>query len=187
MTAAILAGVREKTGKDVAAWVEVVAKLGASTRKQRVDWLIHEHGFGRVAANVIASHAEGAATNYDDQDGLLAAMYAGPKAALKPIYERLVEIGRGLGPAFSLYQCAGQTTFRRRRQFAWIKPATKTRVDLGLALSGLQPSGRLLPVTGTNEKDRVRLRFALASLEDVDAEVESWLKRAYDADDDTVR
>ena len=178
----ILAGVREKTGKDVASLAGLVSRSGASTRRERVEWLMREHHLGRVAANVIASHAEDKATDYDDQEGLLAAMYAGPKAALKPIYDRLVEIGRALGPGFSLYQCAGQTTFRRNRQFAWIKPSTKTRVDLGLALPGLQPGGRLLTVASSNDKDRVRLRIALASAADVDAEVESWLKRAYDAD-----
>ncbi len=142
----ILAGIQSKTGKDVAALAGLVSKSAASTRKERVGWLMRQHGLGRVAANIVAAHSEGKATGYDDQDGLLCAMYAGPNAALKPIYQRLAEIGGGLGPDFSLYQCEGQTTFKRHRQFAWVKPSAKTRVDLGLALPGCR--GRVLVEAG---------------------------------------
>ena len=176
----IASRLEEQTGRNIENWVSAVRGLGLPARKEMVEWLMREHGLGRVAANLVASRAEGKAIAYDDQDELLQAMYAGPKQALLPIYERLVEIGQSLGPEFSLYQCAGQTTFKRTRQFAWIKPSTKTRMDLGLALPGFEPAGRLLPVPGTNDKDRVRLRIALSSSADVDAEVRKWLKRAWD-------
>ncbi len=178
----IVAGLKSETGRDLNSWVAVLRKMGLPSRKEQVAWLIAEHKLGRTVSNRIAAVAAGAATDYHDQEGLLEAMYAGPKAALKSIYEKLVAIGRGFGPEFSLYQCAGQTTFKRNRQFAWIKPATRTRVDLGLALPGIEPQGRLLPVKGSNDKDRVRLRIELTDVEAVDGEVEQWLYRAWLAD-----
>lgn len=182
MSAEIVRRLEKSTGRGLGAWVTMVRTNGDSTRKQNVEWLIAEHGLGRVAANVIASHAEGNATDYNDQEGLLEAMYAGAKSQLRPIYDRLVEKAEALGPDFSLYQCASQTTLKRNRQFAWIKPATRTRVDLGLALPVGQASGRLLPVTGTNDKDRVRLRIALSSVSEIDDEVAQLIKRAWDLD-----
>ena len=76
--------------------------------------------------------------------------------------------------------CRTQVTLRRNRQFAWIKPATNTRLDLGLALPGVKPAGRLPPVAGTNDKDRVRLRIAVNDPGAIDAELKRWLKAAYD-------
>ncbi len=170
----------QTTGRDLDAWIVLVKASGAHSRAERVAWLMGQHGFGRVAATAVASRVDGDATDYEDQSGLLDAMYAGPKAPLRAIYERLVELGNALGPEFSLYQCGSQTTFKRGRQFAWIKPTTRTRVDLGLALPGCEPCERLVPVSGTNDKDRVRLRIGLSSVTDVDAEVEQWLARAWE-------
>ena len=180
MLAKIIAGVQAKTGRDFEAWARVVNESGPAVRKDRVAWLMQTHGLGRTAANLIADIAAGKPKDYGDQKGMLEGMYAGAKAGLRPIYERLVDLGKGLGPEFSMYQCAGQTTFRRNRQFAWVKPATKTRVDLGLALPGYVAGGRLLAVTGTNDKDRIRLRIALSRPEEIDAEVQAWMRQAWD-------
>lgn len=178
----ILAAAEAKSGKTLKDLVADARAPKTITRAERVKWLRDEHGLGRTAANAIAARAEGKARDYHDQQGLLDAMYAGPKTGLKPIYDRLVQWGRSLGAEFRLYQCAGQTTFKRNRQFAWVKPATRTRVDLGLAIPGVAAGGRLKAIKGTNDKDRVRLRIELTSIEDVDAEVTQWLRRAWSLD-----
>ena len=69
-------------------------------------------------------------------------------------------------------------SLRRTKQFAIVQAATKTRVDLGLNLKTVDPTERL---EGGNVfsgmcTHRVRLAFA----KDVDGEVISWLKQAYD-------
>jgi hypothetical protein len=54
--------------------------------------------------------------------------------------------------------------------------------DLGLVLPGVKPGARLLPVWGTNYQDRIRMRIPVMLLEDIDAELECWLKSAYELD-----
>jgi hypothetical protein len=64
-----------------------------------------------------------------------------------------------------------------RRQFAMVQPTMRSRVDLGLRLDGAVPFGRLLAAKGLGN-DRITVRFALATPEDVDAEVVSFLATA---------
>ena len=109
-------------------------------------------------------------------------MFSGPKAALRPIYERVVRTALALGRDVRVLPCKTQVTLQRRRQIAWVKPATRTRIDLGLALPGVEAGGRLIALPSRDDKDRVRLRITLASPDEVDAEVARWLKAAYDLD-----
>ncbi len=182
MQAAIAWNLKLRTGESIEEWVGVVRRSGPASRKARVDWLMKEHGLGRVAAEMITSCAEGQ-RDYSDPVALLADIFAGPKAALLPLYDELVKAATALGGDVQVIPCRTQVTLRRKRQFAWIKASTRTRLDLGLALPGVAPGGRLLPVAGTNDQDRVRLRIAVARSDEIDLELKRWLKAAYDLDE----
>ena len=70
----------------------------------------------------------------------------------------------------------------RKHVFAQIKPSTATRIDFGLALRDTPAEGRLIDTGGFAKKDRITHRFAITSVSDIDAEVKSWLERAYEMD-----
>lgn len=177
-----MARLREQTGRGFHEWVELVRKTGLPTRKEQTAWLMGQHGLGRTAAQFVTAEAAGIGVDYANGDALLEAMYAGPKTHLRQIHDEIVRVAKSLGTDVTVYSCQGQVTLKRNRQIAWIKPSTRTRIDLGLALGHAEAEDRLLPVTGSNEKDRVRLRVAIESLAEVDAEVTQWLKQAYDLD-----
>jgi len=44
----------------------------------------------------------------------------------------------------------GYLSIRRSKQFAIIQPSTATRVDVGIQLKGVEPTGRLEPSGGFN-------------------------------------
>ncbi len=180
MQAAIAANLKRHTGKGVEEWADEARRFAPASRRGRVGWLMKEHGLGRVAAGMIASRAEGE-IDYSDPAALLSGLFTGPKAALRPIYDEIVNAASALGSEVHVLPCRTQVTLRRKRQFAWIR-ATAARLDLGVALPGFAPGGRLLPVAGTDEQDRVRLRIAVARRAEVDAELKRWLKTAYDLD-----
>jgi Domain of unknown function (DUF5655)/Domain of unknown function (DUF4287) len=176
----ILANLTARTGKTLEQWSRFAVKAGPASRKERVGWLMKEHGLGRVAASLIAAHAEGRAPDYRNTAALLDGMFAGPKAELRPVYDALIRAARSLGKDVEVIPCQTQVTLRRRRQFAWIKPSTRTRIDLGLALPGVSAGGQLVEIAGADAQDRVRLRIPIASKAGVDEEVRRWLKTAYD-------
>lgn len=111
--------------------------------------------------------------------GMVDAMYAA-RPALRPLHDALEELALALGPDIRL--CPGQTIVPvyRKHVIAQIKPATKTRIDFGLALGALKGKGRLLETGGYAKKDRITHRIAVASLADLDDELRQWLRRAYE-------
>ena len=112
-------------------------------------------------------------------------MYSGPKAGLRPIHDRLVEFGRRLGEDVKICPCKTIVPLYRKRVFAEIKPTTQTRIDLGLALKlyeGELPE-RVLPTGGLEKRDRITHRIAISSVEEIDDQVEAWLRVAYGLDD----
>ncbi|HEY6136269.1 MAG TPA: DUF5655 domain-containing protein [Thermoanaerobaculia bacterium] len=112
--------------------------------------------------------------------GYVAAMFAGPKAALLPAYERLYELAR----TYEVKISPGQTIvpIYRKHVIAQIKPSTRTRIDFGLALKDTPAKGRLIDTGGLAKKDRITHRIEISSPADVDTFVETWFKRAYEMD-----
>ena len=107
---------------------------------------------------------------------MLDAIYAGPKAAMRPIHDKLMAaIGR-----FGAFEVAPKKTYvslRRKKQFAMIGPATNTRFDVGLNLKGANATARLksLPPGGM-----CPFKVELADAKGVDAELLGWIRAAYD-------
>jgi hypothetical protein len=96
------------------------------------------------------------------------------QSGLLPIHDAIVVFAKSLGSDVELAPKKTSHSLRRKKQFALITPATKTRVDLGLALKGDEPHGRLEPGDAMCSH-RVRLE----SVADFDAEVQGWIAQAY--------
>jgi hypothetical protein len=179
-----------KTGRTLDQWTAIVKKLPQPTAKEKRDHLNAEYGFGTVAAGWLVECAAGTATWDADPDSYLraadeyaTAMYAGAKAHLFPIFEKLVDAGRALGSDVLVCPCKTMVPLYRSRVFAEIKPTTRTRVDLSLALGEVPEDGVLkVNVQRVKKGDRLTHIIAMASPKDVTAEVKKWLKAAYKKD-----
>src|SRR5947209_10508653 len=99
-------------------------------------------------------------------------MFAGPKALLRPVYDELLKRGRALGGDVKFCPCKTIVPFYRNHVIAEVKPATRTRIDFGLALGDTPATGRLIDTGGFKKKNRITHRIPLSSLDDIDAEVE---------------
>jgi hypothetical protein len=109
-------------------------------------------------------------------------MYSGAKASLRLIYDELLALGRSLGEDVKVCPCQTMVPLYRKHVFAQIKPTTRTRIDLGLALRDTRTPSRLIDTGGFAKKDRITHRIEITSLKDIDAEVKKWLKTAYAMD-----
>jgi hypothetical protein len=186
-----IANLKPKTGRSLDEWIRFVKASGPPTEKERRDWLKKEHGLGTNIAWWLAERAEGKGGEDADPDaylkaaaGYVEAMYAGPKALLRPIHDRLIAIARKLGKEVKVCPCTTMVPLYRNHVFAEIKPSTRTRIDLGFALAkskGKLPK-RLIDTGGLEKKDRITHRIPITTLEDTDDEVERWLRVAYDLD-----
>jgi hypothetical protein len=117
-----------------------------------------------------------------DPAALVEAMFTGPKAALRPLYEELLKIVIAIGKDVKACPCKTIVPLYRRHVFAQIKPATNKRLDLGLALKNIETPERLIDTGGLLKGDRITHRIPIVKATDIDAEVKHWLKIAYEMD-----
>ena len=163
------------TGRSAEEWI---ALLPAGSHTERKAWLQAQGLHSNHAGAVLWWEKNGAAILSGGGE-LIDRQYAGPKAALRPIYDRVAEVVADfedveVGPRGTY------VSFGRPKQFALVQPSTKTRVDVGLRLPGVPVSDRLADA-GSFGSGNITHRVGLAAIEDVDAELEGWLRAAYDA------
>ncbi len=180
MAAAMVANLKEKTGKTMEQWLKITKAAKLEKHGQIVKMLKSDHGVTHGFANLIAHQtlsAEPVTGKGDDK--LVDTQYAGDKAPLRPIYEAVVAMVKKFGSDVEIAPKKTYVSFRRNKQFALIQPSTKTRVDLGINLKGEPPAGRLEASGSFNSM--VSHRVKLESKQDVNAELKKWLQAAYDA------
>jgi hypothetical protein len=171
----------KKTGKSLDQWSALVRKSGKTKHGEVVSWLKSEHGLGHGYANFVAHTTFKSDSMSQTAAGadLVGEMFAGDKAALRPIFDRIMKEVRGFGGDIEESPKKGYLSLRRKTQFATLHPSTKTRFDVGLKLKGVAPSGRLEAAGSWNAMVTHRVR--LESAADVDKELIGWLEQAYSA------
>ncbi len=175
-----IANLESKTGKSFAEWLAIGRSCGFSKHGEIVKFLKETHGIGHGYANLVAmrsleADAPPLAASADPADDL----YTGAKAGLRPIHEAVMTALRGFGGDLEEAPKKGYLSLRRKKQLGLIQPSTPTRVDLGLVLKGVEPTGRLEAAGSWNGMMTHRVRLAAAT--EVDAQVIGWLRQAFDA------
>ncbi|MGA3193791.1 MAG: DUF5655 domain-containing protein [Terriglobales bacterium] len=180
----------EKSGRSLEEWIELTRKVGPRTEIERREWLKKEYKLGTNAASWIAERADGKGTEDDTPEGYLKAaeqyveaMFPGPRAALRPLYDQLLKLALGLGKDAKASPGKTAVSLYRNHVFANLKPSTNTRIDVGLSLGNMKTPKRLIDTGGYEKKDRITRRIEVRSKADIDDEVKRWLKTAYEMDE----
>jgi len=188
MMQSVIGGMKQKTGRTIEEWIEYVDRAGPPTEKERREGLKAKHGLGTnycwwIAERSAGKGDDGNPDTYLKQAGqYVEKMFSGSKAGLRPLFDALVKIGRGLGSDVKVCPCQTIVPLYRNHVFAQIKPTTRTRIDLGFALKNTRVPKRLIDTGGFAKKDRITHRIEISSMKDIDDEVKRWLKVAHDMD-----
>jgi hypothetical protein len=178
-----LANIEARTGKSLDALAGIVKSSGLTKHGEIRDMLKRDLGMGHGDANtlvhyVLKSDGTSAAQAAGAGPGaVLDEIYAGPKASLRPIHDKLMVALEGFGP-FEVAPKKGYVSLRRKKQFAMIGPGTNTRVDVGLNMKGVPETPRLkaLPPGGM-----CQYQVRLTSPDEVDKQLIAWMRVAYDS------
>jgi len=180
MAESMIQNLKEKTGKTLEQWLKVAKASKLAKHGELVKHLKSGHGMTHGYANLVAmKFLKSDAGSLGSAGDLVAMQYAGDKASLRPIYDALIAVVGKFGNDVEVAPKKAYVSFRRRKQFAIVQPSTKSRVDVGVNLKGTKPSGRLEASGSFNAMVSHRVRVAAKG--EVDAELKSWLKAAYDA------
>lgn len=172
--------IEAQSGRTRDQWIKLAAASGKPKHGELVAWLKSQHGLGHGNANLIARSALDAASGSPQREAgdLVDALFTGKKAALRPLYDALMVEVRRLGPDVELAPKKTYVSLRRNKQFALVQPSTADRLDLGLNLKGVAPSGRLEPSGSFNAMCTHRIRLG-DEHGGIDAATRRWLAQAY--------
>ena len=178
MTQTMINNMPEKTGKSLEEWFKLIQASGLDKHGEIMKLLKGEHGVTHGFANTITmlfrQQAEGGPKGEDE---LVSVQYTG-KEDLKAWYEELVAEVSKFGKDVELAPKKSYVSLRRVKQFGIIQPSTKSRMDLGLNLKGVKASGVL--IEGDKWSGMCSHRIEIHGLEDINAEVVDWLRKAYE-------
>jgi hypothetical protein len=176
--AAQIRGIEQRYGKPIGAWIELVKASSLSKHQDVVAMLKTHYGMTHGAAHRVALLARNAGRpGADSLKEAVDSLYAGKRAALRPIHDLLTATIMTFGPDIEQVPKSGYLSLRRAKQFAMIQPSTLTRVDVGLILRRVEPAGRLETAARFNALFTHRVRLSRPA--DVDTELRGWLHLAY--------
>jgi hypothetical protein len=173
-----LKNIETRTGKSLAQLGDMIAGSGLSKHAEIRAWLQQQLGLGYGDANALAHVARQAEAPAPPADAdALDTIYAGPKAALRPLHDAVMAAVARCGD----FETAPKKTYvslRRKKQFAMVGPATKDQIEIGLNAKGLPADARLKaqPPGGM-----CAYKLRLSSVDEVDDALVGWLRAAYDA------
>ena len=167
----------ERTGESVEAWNRRVRETALDDEASVRAWLI-ERGVRDYPQDLLVYERFG----YPDHllagpDELIEGQYV-DRPALRPILDAILARLSAIGEVTVQARKGHVSLMTARRTFAAVQPTTKTRVDLGLRLEGIEPTARLQPAVSFGQSG-VTIKVGLTSPNEVDNEVEAWLREAY--------
>jgi hypothetical protein len=171
-----LKNIEKKTGKSFADLRALILSSGLDKVGAIRDMLKRDLGLGHGDANALALHAlkpveVPADASPEDE------IYAGPKAALRPIHDKIMAAIRGFGE-FEIAPKKTYLSLRRKKQFAMVGPATNTRIEVGLNMKSIASTDRLL---AEKPGGMCQYKVKITDAKEVDKELLAWLRIAYDA------
>jgi Domain of unknown function (DUF5655)/Domain of unknown function (DUF4287) len=182
-----LKNIQARTGKSIPELHAAVVAGGAAKHGERRSWLMEHFKLGYGDANAVALFigkplpdlgGGAATTTAPAADGdPLDVIYTGAKSGLRPLHEAVLSLIRTFGD-FEEAPKKSYVSLRRKKQFAMVGPATKDSIEIGLNSKGLPEHARLKvqpPGSMCNATTRI------TSAAEVDAQLQDWLRRAYEA------
>ena len=174
-----LKNMQTRAGKSLDELFAIIRKSGLAKFGEIRDMLKRDLGMGHGDANTLVHAYVKAAAEPSAQAGgdVLDQIYSGGKADLRPIHDKLMAAIGAFGP-FETAPKKAYVSLRRKKQFATIGPATKTRVEVGLNMKGVPATSRLiaLPPGGM-----CQYKINVMEAKEVDRELIAWIRQAYDS------
>lgn len=166
---------QKNTGKSLEEWIVIVKKEKFYKHGEIVKFLKEEHGFTHGFANMVALKAKESDAASSNEEDLIANQYKG-KEHFKPVYDKLISEIKTFGDELEIEPKKAYVSLRRKKQFATLKPATKTRFEIGINLKSQEPQGILEP-----EKPNAMCshKISITGKDEINREVMDWLKLAW--------
>jgi len=174
--------IKAKTGKtpeDFLALAQAKGLLQKDVKTgQIIAWLHDDFDLGRGHAMALVQTFQTATQPAQTKDERIDRLFSGDHARWRAPYDELLAQVSAFGPGIA--QAPTDTyisLLRRGKKFAIVQ-ITAARLDVGIKLKGAEPTDRLEPAGSWNAMVTHRVRIADPT--QLDAQLLSWLKQAFD-------
>ena len=176
-TLTMIENLYKNTGKTLEQWTDIVKSKNFAKHGEIIKFLKDSHGLTHGFANLIAHKAKGSdAGSADNLEDLITKQYQG-KEHFKPVYHKLMSEIQNFGHDIEIAPKNAYVSLRRKKQFAILNPATKTRFEIGINLKGQEAKGKL---EAEKPNSMYSHKINIADINEIDEEVMKWIKTAYD-------
>jgi len=168
----------KNTGRTLDQWVNLVRKEKFEKHGDILKFLKGNHSFTHGFANLVAHKARSSdAGSVEDKQLLIDSQYKG-KEHFKSLYQKLITEITKFGNDVEIAPKKTYVSLRRKKQFAILNPATKTRFEVGLNLKGEKGKRKLEEVKSANAMCSHVIK--INPEERIDQEILSWIKKSYE-------
>lgn len=176
-TQTMIINLHKNTGKTLEQWIEIVSNENFVKHGEIIKFLKDNHGLTHGFANLIAHKSKVSDSgSKENQDDLIKVQYK-EKENLKAIYDKLITYIQTFGNDIEIAPKNAYVSLRRKKQFAILQPATKTRFEIGINLKGQEPTGKL---EAEKPNSMCSHKIKISNINEIDAEILNWIKAAYE-------
>jgi predicted transport protein len=169
---------KKNTGKKLNEWISIINKSGFSKHGEPVNFLKVKYAFTHGNANMPVHYAKqthaGAAENSND---LITDQYKG-KENLRLWYDKIMTAINKFGKYVEISPKKAYVSLRRKKQFAILQPSAKERLDIGLNIKGIAPSG--IVEEGSKWNAMCTHRIKVTDGKTINKDLIEWIKKAYE-------
>ena len=166
-----LSNIEKAYGKSIDELVSLVTESKLVKHNEVVAMLKQRYGMSHGAAHRVSLTVRNRAAPPVAADAAIV-------PTLQDIYARLLQKALSLGNDIEQAPKKGYVSLRRRKQFAMLQPGARW-INLGLILPAHASTVRLEPAAKWNALFTHRVR--VATVTEIDGELASWLRTAYNA------
>ncbi len=168
---------QKNTGKSLEEWVKIVHAHEFAKHGEIMNFLKKDHGFTHGFANLVAHKARSSDAGSQVDSDLIAKQYKG-KEHFFSIYQELISSINKFGGDVEIAPKNSYVSLRRKKQFAMLIPATKTRFEIGLNLKNVTSDDILKEISKKNTMCSHQIE--LEPDEKVSKNILDWIKKAYE-------
>ena len=173
-----LANVKTKTGKTPDDFRILAEAKGLTKHGEIIIWLKEEFGLGHGHANAVAHVVLHANDPKESDDQGIAKHFSGIKSTWRKPYDDLLEMLKEFGDDVRVAPTKTYLSLLRGDKKFGVVQVSAKRLDIGIKLTGTPPKGRFEQAGAWNAM--VTHRVKIDDPEELDAQVLTWLRQAYD-------
>jgi predicted transport protein len=169
---------KEKTGRTLEQWLQLVASSGISGRNNILDWLKKGHGINHLQAQFITGmHLNSGQPVYINEDNLLENQFA-KCPAMRPLFDALSEKMINTFPRTQLIPKKTYLSFTATREFAAmnIKPS---EIRMGLDLGDMPFSDTIQKSKLTGPMPRISHMLIFTGTDQMNTSVIDLIRQSY--------